>query len=685
MYSSAEPRSRVCLLLALLAAVGCYDEHPCKREVCDGRDNDCDGKNDEDFVDEQGLYLSDDACGGCAIRCDDVFPTAERTRCVVREARAICEIVACPEGWQLAGAGACVPITPVECLPCAEDGECELHAEGARCVADTTGAKHCAPSCAASGECATGFSCRDALCVPASGACICDAELEGAELACELSDPDGAACAGLQLCSGGELGECRPALEESCNEADDDCDGKIDEGFRDESGRYTSAEHCGACGAACTALGPHMLASCEAGADKVECRSECAPGFVDRDGIAADGCECELVSSSRPLVGADADCDGEPDPAPELVFVSQAGDDAQAGTSPDTSLRSLARGLALAAMLGRDVLVARGVYQGPLTLPAGVSITGGYSPDFTEQDPTLYPVLIEGGAALSGEPLLRCQGTNAEAHVQDLTFEASAPDTPSQGSTAISLDGCSSELVFEHVTILAARAAPGRAGEDSSAGLDTVGGIAALTGSAGSVGAPGGYDAMGCPPVPGGAAGSKRCLSGDVSGGRGGAAECAVLNCDNVNGPPCGNAGCTDFTSNGVCNIAGALAVATANPAPERGRGLSAAEAGIPTYNAPSNHGACSFCDDNPSLPRFGDDGADGESGADGAGGASCSGQLSIDTRGRVAAANGGNGIPGGDGAGGGGGSAGSGFARIRNTRGTCESLPGGAGGGGGS
>src|SRR3982751_2884478 len=121
MYSCAEPRSRLCVMLALLAAVSCYDDHPCRPEICDGRDNDCDHKIDEDFVDPHGLYVSDDACGACGLRCDAVFPTAERSQCVVREGHATCEIVACAEGSQLAGAGACVPEVPVACLPCSEN------------------------------------------------------------------------------------------------------------------------------------------------------------------------------------------------------------------------------------------------------------------------------------------------------------------------------------------------------------------------------------------------------------------------------------------------------------------------------------------------------------------------------------------------------------------------------------
>ena len=40
-------------------------------------------------------------------------------------------------------------------------------------------------------------------------------------------------------------------IDEQCNGLDDDLDGRVDEAFRDELGRYIADEHCGACGAPC--------------------------------------------------------------------------------------------------------------------------------------------------------------------------------------------------------------------------------------------------------------------------------------------------------------------------------------------------------------------------------------------------------------------------------------------------
>src|SRR4029079_18823254 len=98
--------------------------------------------------------------------------------------------------------------------------------------------------------------------------------------------------------------------------------------------------------------------------------------------------------------------------------------------------------------------------------------------------------------------------------------------------------------------------------------------------------------------VDGGNGGAHMCRSVNVGGGDGGDAACPETGC--VNGSPCGNAGCTDFTVGGVCDFDAVLEDAVANPAPGAGRGPSPGEAGVLTYNAPTNRGVCNFCDDNP-------------------------------------------------------------------------------------
>jgi hypothetical protein len=80
-----------------------------------------------------------------------------------------------------------------------------------------------------------------------------------------------------------DAGNC-PA--ETCNDADDDCDGEIDETFDLD----TDAMNCGACDNPC-ALG-NATAACEAGACVVD---TCDTGWDDCDNDDANGCEADLT------------------------------------------------------------------------------------------------------------------------------------------------------------------------------------------------------------------------------------------------------------------------------------------------------------------------------------------------------------------------------------------------------
>src|SRR5690606_36452089 len=113
----------------------------------------------------------------------------------------------------------------------------------------------------------------------------------------------------------GGLSSCQVASKESCDLEDDDCDGRVDEDFVTATGRYVGALHCGGCGKPCSAPGPNYRAECFETSAAVECRIACEPGFVDVDGIRANGCECQVFDgqSAPAVVGGDADCDGDVD------------------------------------------------------------------------------------------------------------------------------------------------------------------------------------------------------------------------------------------------------------------------------------------------------------------------------------------------------------------------------------
>ncbi|MCK6570543.1 putative metal-binding motif-containing protein [Myxococcota bacterium] len=128
---------------------------------------------------------------------------------------------------------------------------------------------------------------------------------------------------------------CLPSPDaiETCNGADDDCDGDVDEGFDggercdgvdndcddavDEGYDVaTDARNCGACGVVCES--PHRAGVCEGAA----CRGACEPGWHDVDGDAADGCEYGCFPSNDGLERCDLidnDCDGAVDEETDLA------------------------------------------------------------------------------------------------------------------------------------------------------------------------------------------------------------------------------------------------------------------------------------------------------------------------------------------------------------------------------
>src|SRR5262249_886050 len=155
----------------------------------------------------------------------------------------------------------------------------------------------------------------------------------------------------------------------------------------------------------------------------------------------------------------------------------------------------------------------------------------------------------------------------------DLSVAASAATEPGQGSSAMLFWNCSDAVELRGVTVLAARGGSGARGADSSERLGErgLGSLADLDGVSGGPGAPGG--GVGCALVAAGGGGATQCGDVDVSGGLGGDARCAAISCSNAGTAPCGNAGCTDYTVNGVCDIAAVRRDAVPNPDAQPGRG----------------------------------------------------------------------------------------------------------------
>ncbi len=689
MSSYVERFLPAALSLALsFGMVACPDAHLCdSAEICNGRDDDCDGKQDEDFIDARGRYIQDDNCGRCGVSCDKVFTSARETSCDVSENVPICEIVSCETGFHLAGNGGCVPDDYVLCLPCEGDSECAARTPGATCL-DVAGERRCGLPCSATSPCPNPFACDAASgqCLPEPGLCACDKVDATFEVACIAEGSATAlACAGLQVCTPTGLTECTIATGESCNEADDNCNGKVDEDFRDAQGRYVNPLHCGGCGMPCAPPGLNYRADCIPNATGATCQIGCEIGFVDVDGIAGNGCECELFDGTTAprVVGGDADCDGKVDDSDLFVHVSNGGSDTGLGTliSP---LRSLDAGIARGKAQGKLVLVSQGTYA-PFRILGGVRVFGGYRTDFRDRNLELYPVVIEANASDDGAPVLTCTDITEASVIDGITLIGQDAVSPGRGSTVALFDRCGPQVKLAHVRVLSARGADGARGDDASARLPPpFSSLLDLDGVDGRPGRDGDGAGETCVELAGGLGGAKLCAAEDIGGGRGGGATCGGTNCRN--GSACPNAGCTDYSASGVCDYDLVLALAVANPAARPGRGPAPGAAGAPTYNAVTNRGECLFCDDNPTLERLGQDGTDGLEGERGAGGPGCTDDpLTFDTLGRAQSAIGAAGANGSHGSGGGGGSAGNGYDVIAGTAGSCDDNAGGSGAGGGS
>jgi len=97
---------------------------------------------------------------------------------------------------------------------------------------------------------------------------------------------------------------------ERCDGRDNDDDGRVDEGYRDTTGRYVGIEHCGGCGEACTDLLPGATdVECALIADRPRCVAQaCLPGYALSE---AGRCLSIAEQLCMPCV-SDIDCQGLP-------------------------------------------------------------------------------------------------------------------------------------------------------------------------------------------------------------------------------------------------------------------------------------------------------------------------------------------------------------------------------------
>ena len=260
---------------------------PTGAEVCNGKDDDCNGLVDDGYLPSVG--------GTCGYN------------------KGICTpgMLACVGGALVCSGGAINPVAE-QCNGI--DDDCDGIVDNG----NPGGGVLCGNG---TGDCVQGLTaCVNGgiVCQGGSGPTmeLCDGHDNDCNGMIDDGDPGGGASCGAGPgvcvlgkvhCVGGQL-QCigaGPAVAELCNGIDDNCNGHIDEGFN----LANDVDNCGMCGNACAL--PDATSLCAAGVCQV---AHCAPDHWDLDGLPENGCEYSCVFRGVELCnGIDDNCDGQID------------------------------------------------------------------------------------------------------------------------------------------------------------------------------------------------------------------------------------------------------------------------------------------------------------------------------------------------------------------------------------
>ena len=249
-------------------------------EVCDGKDNNCNGQVDEDF----NTQTDPQNCGTCGNSCS---VTGALTTCELGR----CKFVGCAPGFVDLNAD---------------------QADGCEHACTSSGAEVCdGADNDCNGQVDETFDLNTDT--ENCGACGKVCQLANAVVKCEQG-----VCK-VQQCNGGfiDVDDQVPGCEtpcslthggtEICDGVDNDCNGVIDDPGGTVIDLNSDALNCGGCGVVCAI--PNATVACQSGSCVF---TGCQPPFVNTDQNTSNGCECQ-PTGVEVCDGKDNDCDGNVD------------------------------------------------------------------------------------------------------------------------------------------------------------------------------------------------------------------------------------------------------------------------------------------------------------------------------------------------------------------------------------
>lgn len=265
-------------------------------------------------------------------------------------------------------------------------------------------------------------------------ACDGDADLDQFNRCLDCDDQDGSSY---------------PGAAEVCDDADNNCDGSVDEDSDVPVSNGTLV--------------------CQGGLLNLFCDS----GWFDANDDVGDGCECQPIDTTDTPDAAfvDANCDGIDGDIARAIFVSVAfgGNIPGCGLSPDTPCASINYGIQRASESGRDqVYIQAGIYNERVELVDGISPFGGYDAAWVRDGVLFHTVSVLGGQNGDGQYVsLEARSIIMQTEVADLQLigpSASGSNSDGSGHSSHAVYGSDANLLLSRLRIIQGNGAPGLPG-----------------------------------------------------------------------------------------------------------------------------------------------------------------------------------------------------------------------------